>query len=69
MKDNFRHMMLILIWCDKPDNQTEVQIAANTFDLYRAAGEKTWNSPMLATSFDTLISLIGASPGCGEHLA
>jgi hexosaminidase len=56
------------IWCDKPNNQTEVQIASNTFDLYRAAGQKTWNSPMLATSFDTLIALVGASPGYGEHL-
>jgi hexosaminidase len=56
------------IWCDKPNNQTEAQIATHVYEVLRGAGQKTWNSPMLPTGFSTIINLVGRSPGYGEHL-
>ncbi len=59
------------IWCDKPDAETEAQIAVAAYERLRGAAQNSWNSPKLTTrykTFQTIIAAVGRAPGYGEHL-
>lgn len=54
------------VWCDRPDAETEQQVAAGIEESLRALAQKNWGSTKPATdyaAFAPIINLIGRAPG------
>ncbi|MGE5528005.1 MAG: family 20 glycosylhydrolase [Patescibacteria group bacterium] len=56
------------IWCDRASHETEAQVAAGTYELQRAFGQRSWDSPQTISwnSFKVIINALGRSPGYGS---
>jgi hexosaminidase len=54
------------IWCDKPEWETEEQIAEGIRWPLRALAQKNWGSPALTSAYDAFVPImerIGRAPG------
>ncbi|HEY7123271.1 MAG TPA: family 20 glycosylhydrolase [Ktedonobacterales bacterium] len=54
------------VWCDKPEWETEEQVAEGIRCPLRSLAQKNWGAPALTTAYDTflpIIERIGRAPG------
>ena len=59
------------IWCDKPEDQTEAEIARGLYEPLRAKIERDWNGKATVVAYEefkTLFNRIGRAPGYDEAL-
>jgi len=54
------------VWCDKPERETEEQVAEGIRCPLRSLAQKNWGAPALTTSYDAFVPIIeriGRAPG------
>jgi hexosaminidase len=59
------------VWCDKPEQETEEQVAEGIRCPLRSLAQKNWGSPALTAAYDAFVPIIeriGRAPGYSQRL-